>query len=157
MSLDATETIHTLRIHQALCQELLLLVEQETQDLHSQTPSLPANTAPNDPNQASSNAYDFYQRRKKLLPKLDASLLEIKRKRAWWQRLPPDQRRRHQEIDPLIRATQDLIMKIVFLDRENEKSRLRLGLLPAGQLPPARSHQPHYVTQLYRRHSPPNP
>jgi hypothetical protein len=149
MSLDATETIHTLRSHQALCQELLLLAEQESQDLQTRASSAGSSAAP-------SNTFDYYQRRKSLLPRLESSLQEIKRQRTWWQRQTPEQRSRHLEIDPLIRSTQDLIMKIVFLDRENEKSKLRLGLLPPGQLPSARVQQPGFVAQLYRRHSPPN-
>jgi hypothetical protein len=42
-------------------------------------------------------------------------------------------------------------MKIIVLDRENEQTLLRLGLLPAQQLPPVERQRGHFVADLYRR------
>ncbi len=133
---DAPAIATDLRAHSALCEELLLLVERESQALREPQ---------------SSSAFEFYQQRKHLLPRLDASLAQVKKHRADWQRLDPATRRQNPEVATLIRSNQDLIMKIILLDRENEQARLRHGLLPANQLPPASRQRPHYVTELYRR------
>jgi hypothetical protein len=66
--------------------------------------------------------------------------------------LDPAERQRYPEMPALMRACQDLIMKVIVLDRENEQTLLRRGLLPASRLPAAQEQQPHYVAQLYRRH-----
>ena len=42
-------------------------------------------------------------------------------------------------------------MKIIMLDRENEQSLLRKGMIPVQQLPAAQRQQAHFVTELYRR------
>ncbi len=55
------------------------------------------------------------------------------------------------EVPRLLQQNQDLIMKIVVLDRENEQLLLRLGLMPVQSLPAAQRQKPHYVAQLYRR------
>jgi hypothetical protein len=133
---DAPTIANDLRAHSALCEELLLLVERENQALREPQ---------------SSCAFEFYQQRKHLLPRLDESLAHVKKRRADWQRLDPATRRQNPEVATLIRSNQDLIMKIIMLDRENEQARLRHGLLPANQLPPANRQRPHYVTELYRR------
>ena len=133
---DASTIASDLRAHSALGQELLLLAERENQALSEPQ---------------SSSAFEFYQQRKHLLPRLDESLARVKRHRADWQRLDPATRRQNPEVANLIRLNQDLIMKIIMLDRENEQARLRHGLLPANQLPPASRQRPHYVAELYRR------
>jgi hypothetical protein len=137
------ETAQTLRNHLALCQELLLATERENRDLCSS-------------NAGSTTAFDFHLQRKRLLPLLDQSLADLKKHRAYWMQLPPQVRARHPEIAELLRSNQNLIMKIVVLDRDNEQSRLRLGLLPANHLPPAQAQRPHFVADLYRRHSSPH-
>jgi hypothetical protein len=42
-------------------------------------------------------------------------------------------------------------MKILVLDRENEQTLLRRGLIPAQHLPPAQRQRAHYVSDLYKR------
>ena len=61
--------------------------------------------------------------------------------------------RQHGEIPALLRQNQDLIMKIIVLDRENEQALLRRGLVPPKHLPPAERQRPHFVANLYRRQS----
>ena len=51
----------------------------------------------------------------------------------------------------LLREIQDVIMKVIFLDRENEQALLRKGLVPAKHLPSANRQRPHFVADLYRR------
>ncbi len=55
----------------------------------------------------------------------------------------------------MLRQNQDLIMKIIVLDRENEQGLLRSGLLPDCQLPSANRQRPRFVADLYRRNSSP--
>ena len=134
---DGGEMAGDLRAHLATCQELLGVIARENQDLRQPD---------------SSSAFDFYQSRRNLLPRLDHALGRLRKHRAAWQRLGPAERRPAPEVASLMRTLQELIMKIILLDRENEQALLRRGLLPAHQLPSAHRQQPHFVAELYRRH-----
>jgi hypothetical protein len=125
-----------LRGHLALCQEVLTLVESESQALRRPETDL---------------AFATYQAKKNLLPRLNQSLNQIRQHRANWQQLDAAQRARFPEVPGLLRQNQDLIMKIIVLDRENEQVLLRRGLVPPKHLPPAQRQRPHYVADLYRR------
>ena len=135
---DSGEMAGDLRAHLATCQELLGIITRENQELR-------------EPN--SSSAFEFYQSRRNLLPRLDHALGRLRKHRADWHRLGPLERRQTPEIASLMRTLQELIMKSILLDRENEQALLRRGLLPAHQLPSARRQQPHFVADLYRRHA----
>lgn len=125
-----------LKKHYSLCQELLLTVEREGQTLRrSDNPSL----------------FEFYQLRKNLLPRLNQSLDTLRRHRVSWQKFSLDERARHPEIGMLLRQNQDLTMKIILLDRENEQCLLRRGLVPPRELPSVNRQRPHFVAELYRR------
>jgi hypothetical protein len=89
--------------------------------------------------------------RKEVLPDLEASLANLKKHRERWLKLPEPTRNKHPEIAGLLRQNQDVIMKIIVLDRENEQTLLRKGLVPPRHLPSAKRNQPHYVADLYRR------
>jgi hypothetical protein len=52
-----------------------------------------------------------------------------------------------------MRQNQDLLMKILVLDRENEQALLRHGLVPVRDLPSVNRQRPHFVAQMYRRQS----
>jgi hypothetical protein len=65
--------------------------------------------------------------------------------------MTPVERGQNPAIAPLLRQNQDLIMKIIVLDRENEQTLLRRGLVPPRQLPSLNRQRPHFVTELYRR------
>lgn len=128
----------TLREHLAICEEYLGLVARENQALREeQTSALP----------------EFAARRKDLLPRLDCSLDSLRKHRQAWQRLDAAERARHPEVATLLRANQDLIMKAIVLDRENEQALLRLGLASPRHLPPAARQRPHYVAALYQRNT----
>jgi hypothetical protein len=134
----AAEIAQDLRAHIEICQELLGLVEREGQALRA-----PGEYA----------AFDFYQHRKILLPRIEESVQKLKKHRAAWQRLPPEQRMHSPEVSNLLRLGQDLTMKVLMMDRENEQALLRRGLVPPQQLPSAQRQRPHYVAELYRRSS----
>lgn len=128
-----------LKSHLAVCEEVLLLAERENQALRG----------PGD-----YPADEFAQRRKTLLPRLTQSLECLSRNRAAWQRLSTTERARYAEAGALLRANQDLIMRIIVLDRENEQALLRRGLVPPRHLPPADRQRPHVVAGLYQRTGP---
>ena len=119
-----------------LCTEILSLVERESQALRRvDNPPLT----------------EFYDQRKSLLPRLVLSLDSLRNHRLNWQQLAPEERSRHGDIARLLRQNQDLTMKIIVLDRENEQHLLRRGLVPARELPSVNRQRPHFVADLYRR------
>lgn len=92
---------------------------------------------------------EFARRRAAILPRLTDSLDALRHARERWQRLDPGARRRQAGMDALLRDNQNLIMKVIMLDRENEQALLRRGLLPPGHLPSSQSQRPHVVAAQY--------
>jgi hypothetical protein len=135
-AVNPADFVRDLRSHLALCQELLSAVERENQALRSA---------------ATFNPAEFHEFRKSLLPRLEQSYKRLKEVRLAWKQLSPAERRRNTEVVALFRQNQDLIMKIVLLDRENEQALLRRGLVPTTQLPSVNRQRPHFVAELYRR------
>jgi hypothetical protein len=125
-----------LQEHLKLCQEIFNLAQRENHLLRD-----PRSPSP----------LELCHARRSLLPRLNTSLEGLRRHRAAWQRLPPDQRAQQPQVVSLLRQNQDLIMKILVLDRENEQGLLRRGLVPPRHLPPASRQRPHFVADLYRR------
>ena len=89
--------------------------------------------------------------KKDLLPGLGESLDRLVRSREAWQAMDATAKTRHPEIGALMRQNQDLLMKILVLDRENEQALLRHGLVPARELPSVNRQRPNFVAQMYRR------
>lgn len=112
------------------------MVERENQTLHASQPY---------------RAEEFIESRKGLLPRLNQSYKRLEEVRGSWQRLSSVQRQRFPEVTVLLRQTQDIIMKIVLLDRENEQAMLRRGLLPSAPLPSTNRQRPNVVAEMYRR------
>jgi flagellar biosynthesis/type III secretory pathway chaperone len=130
------ELTDDLKSRLTLCQELLSGLEREGQALRrADNPSL----------------YEFHQLRKKLLPSLTQSLESLRNHRASWVLLTPAERARYPEIGALLRQNQDLTMKLIVLDRENEQSLLRRGLVPPSEIPSVNRQRPNFVANLYRR------
>jgi len=130
------EIVQTLNEHLGVCQELLQATEQGGQALRQ----------PGNPPLS-----QFYHRKKDLLPRFNQSLDGLRRHRVNWQKLSLDERARWPEVGMLLRKNQDLTMKIIVLDRENEQALLRRGLVPPRQLPSVNRQRPHFVADLYRR------
>jgi hypothetical protein len=130
------QMITDLRAHQALCRELLALVEKERQLLRS----------PEGPSLA-----ELYQTKRAMLPGIDDSLAKIRRHREAWTQTNAAERARQPEITSLVRQTQDLILRVIVLDRENEQNLLRRGLLSPGQMPSANLQRPSFVASLYQQ------
>ena len=130
------DLIAELNTHLSVCQELLAIAEGEARALRrADQPSL----------------FEFCQLKKNLLPRLNETLDSLRKYRVKWQSLSSDERARHPEIGPLLRRNQDLAMKFILLDRENEQGLLRRGLVPPRQLPSVNRQRPHFVAELYRR------
>lgn len=130
------EILQSLREHHTICEELLALVSKEK--MIWQNPEATASS-------------EVHQAKKNLLPRLERSVDHLKVCRVEWQRMTPEERAQNREIGELLKQTQNLIMKIIVLDRENEQTLLRRGFgTPAKRTPPTRQ-QPHFVAELYRR------
>jgi hypothetical protein len=54
----------------------------------------------------------------------------------------------------LIRANQDVMLRVLVLSRESERLFLERGLFAPRALPAAQTRRPHFVADLYRRCSP---
>lgn len=122
-----------LRDHLSLYRELLDLSEKEGRQLQQeQNPDLKA----------------VHQTRENLLAKLDQSLEKLRQHRTDWQKLSPRQKSQYPEIQTLLRQSQDLIMKVLTLDRENEQNLLRRGLIPPSQLHHIRRPTPRQAPHL---------
>jgi hypothetical protein len=134
-----------LRRHRSVCAEILKVVEKENSLLRGKQ---------------AQEAFAFRAARKNLLAELSESLDKVRELRISWQKLPVGQRHGHPEVAELLRENQNLIMRILVLDRENEQTLLRQGLVPARQdavsgapSPKAEGQQKHFVASRYKRNA----
>jgi len=133
----AAHTLADLRSHQTICRELLTLAERESMALRQDQPGA---------------LHEIYQLKRLLLPRLNESLANLRRLRASWQNFTHAERSAQPETQFLLRQVQDLIMRVILLDRENEQGLLRRGLIPAREMASAAPRQqPHFVSDLYKR------
>jgi len=93
------------------------------------------------------------EQRNRLLPRLESGLIQLRGIRQGWEGLPAAQREFCGEVSELFRDIQNLLPRLLMLDRENQREMLRRGLIPAAQLPPAAAQRPNFVASLYRRHA----
>jgi hypothetical protein len=127
-----------LQSHLAVCREFLALFTEENQTLRRPQPWTPD---------------AFSAERKRLLRRLELVLMKLRSFRPWWERMPANERESCGEIKTLFRDIQNLLPRLLLLDRENQQEMLRRGLIPATQLPPVASQRPNFVADLYRRHT----
>ncbi len=130
------QIIEDLENHVALCHEIWTHVERESHSLCQ-----------------SEESSGSYQEKKGLLPHLEESLNRIREHRNTWRRLDPAERAKYSRVLALVKANQDMIMKILVLDRENEQALLRKGLGHKHSPLPAALPRPHYVAGLYNRNA----
>jgi len=128
-----------LRAHQTICYELLTLAERESQALRQGQAAV---------------LHEVHQARKPLLPRLSEMLEKVRQHRIQWRHLTAAERSAQPEIGFLVRQAQDLILRVLLLDRENEQGLLRRGLIPPREIPAAQQQRPHFVASLYRRQAP---
>jgi hypothetical protein len=133
------ELTRDLRAFTVLCEEALALASREHQAL--------ASTGNYQP-------FEFYQLRKNLLGRLDPLMIEIQHWRQLWQQSSPLERASFSGVKAAIQMLQDLIMRILQLDRENQQALLRRGLVPARHVTSCAAPPSNYVANLYRRNTP---
>lgn len=131
-----------LREHLAACEELFRIVQQEIAD---------------------SSVPGFDKQRRAILPRLDNSLAGLKEHRGKWLSLTQEQRQANRDVRELLTRNQDIVMRILILDRHIEQLRLRHSQDALRALaktnPEAQKrvdgvspHHPHFVADIYRRH-----
>jgi hypothetical protein len=130
------EFVYELRTYVALCEEVLNLATQENQALAGRAEHQP---------------FEFDLKRKDLLPDIESLLTKLRQRRQAWQQIPAPIRENCEEVKPLFQTIQNLVMRVLLLDRENQQAMLRRGLVPANHLPAAIVPKPNYVADLYRR------
>ena len=128
-----------LEAHHQVCEELLEVARHE-------------NAALRDPETYQSGTHD--SQRKDLLVQLNTLLNRLHTHRLHWQQTDPRERAEHPQIYRLIRIAQELAMKVIVLDRENEQKLLRRGFVPTRYVASSIPQQSHFVSELYRRHAP---
>jgi hypothetical protein len=128
--------VFELRNYLALCEEILSLTTRENLALSSQSDY---------------SSSEFHQKRKNLLPDIELLLTKLRNRRLVWQQMPASERERCEEVKPLFQNIQNLLMKVLLLDRENQQAMLRRGLVPTDHLPAAAVQKPNYVAGLYQR------
>ena len=133
------ELLRDLRAFTALGQETLTLVSREHQAL--------AGAGNYEP-------FEFYRLRNDLLVRLEPLMAGLKRWRPLWQRSSPIERAGYPDVNALVQLLQDLLVKILQLDRENQRALLRRGLVPPRHVASCAAPPSHFVANLYRRHNP---
>jgi len=133
------DLMRDLRAFAAVCEEALALACQEHLAL--------AGTGNYQP-------VEFCQLRKDLLARIDSVMVGIRRWRLLWQQGRPVERDSVSDVKAVIQMLQDLIVRILQLDRENQQSLLRHGLVPARHMTACAAPPSNFVASLYRRHNP---
>jgi hypothetical protein len=129
--------IRDLRSFVTVCEDLLALSSEEHQTLAS----------------GRVDTIGMVDARKNLLARLNEVLISIKNWRKAWQQQDQAERAQHPEVKALLGVLQQMIVRILQLDRENQQSLLRAGMMPARHLPAAATQQPGFVARMYSRHN----
>ena len=141
--MNTQEIAAELRTHHEVCREFLALFAEE-------------NAALRGPQTWNSGV--FADKRKHMLPQLESVLIRLRSCREQWSQMNVGERARCGEINQLLRDIQNLLPRLLQLDRENESEMLRRGVVPAAQMAAAAqtavaSQRPHFVAGLYQRHA----
>jgi hypothetical protein len=103
--------------------------------------------------QANYQHFEFYKKRKSLLADIEEMLPKFRRHQTAWQQVSQPQRDLFTDLKRQFQNIQGLLMRVMLLDRENQQTMLKRGLVPAKHLPAAAAQRPHYVADLYRKNS----
>ena len=96
---------------------------------------------------------EFYEKRKTLLADIEEMLPKFRRHRTAWEQVSQSQRDHFTDLKRQFHNIQGLLTRVMLLDRENQQTMLKRGLVPAKHLPAAATQRPHYVADLYKRNS----
>ena len=130
--------LRDLQAFQSLGQETLALVIREHQALDA------AETY---------ESVEFDEARKSLLKRLNQLIMYVKHWRTHWQKISPAERLLYPEIKLTVQMVQDLIVRILQLDRENQQVLLRRGLVPVQHIATCAAPPSNHVLNLYRKHN----
>lgn len=99
--------------------------------------------------------FEFFQRRRDLLPRLDNALLRLRKWRSVWLEAPQAERTCCSEVKSFFQSAQGLMMRVLILDRENQQALLRRGLVPPRHLSyaTAAAQPPNHIANVYKRHT----
>jgi hypothetical protein len=134
-----SDLMRDLRAFTAVGEEALALAAREHQAL--------AGTADYEP-------VEFCRLRKDLIIRLEPLIVGIRHWRQLWQQISPLERAGCSNVIDVIQMLQNLLVKILQLDRENQQALLRRGLVPARHVSSCAAPPSNYVANLYRRHNP---
>ena len=126
---------HALQSHIDLCNQILVIVQQEHQQLKS--------------NQIE-DLTQLQSTRQGMLERLTAAQDNIASHKDAWNELSKSQKQTMPEIGHRLQQCTDLVMKIVSLERENEQLMLHNKLIPPGHLPPAERQNPNLIAKIYK-------
>jgi len=98
--------------------------------------------------------FESCRSRKDLLFRLEPLIINVKHWRQLWQQVSPSERGRCSDVNGAIQMLQNLLVKILQLDRENQQALLRRGLVPARHVTSCAAPPSNYIANLYRRHNP---
>ncbi|HEV2452983.1 MAG TPA: hypothetical protein VGY98_01895 [Verrucomicrobiae bacterium] len=127
-----------LRVFTGICEEIFSLARSEHQALAG-------------PGGYEQRAFD--RRRSELLPDIESLVRNFRSHRAAWCQIPQAQRERFEELKQLFQKIQNLLMRVLVLDRENQQAMLKRGLVPAQHIPAVAAKQPNYIANVYRKNS----
>lgn len=141
--MNPQEIAAELRNHHDVCRNFLALFTEENAALRDPQPWA---------------AGPFTEQRKRLLPQLESVLIRLRSCREQWSQMNVGERARCGEINHLLRDIQNLLPRILLLDRENQQEMLRRGVVPPSQVAAVAhaavaSQRPHFVAGLYQRHT----
>lgn len=137
--INTSEILKDVETHNDICRQLLDIVQQENRWLSSASD---VEAPPPDQNLKES-----------LSQNLSQSVSKIQAHRAALN----DASKRHPETtkDPTlqtaIQSATELIMKIVVIDRENEKLLMKRGMIPPGNIPSPYQYRPSEAVKAYQR------
>ena len=129
---------HELGEFLALCGETLVLAQEENQALAQKSDYAPTK---------------FNEKRKALLEAIQKETVKVRGWRVMWSQIQRHATVHSNAVKALLEESQNVLMRVLLLDRENQQAMLRRGLVPATHLPAAAGQQPHFVAGMYQRHS----
>lgn len=137
--MELSEIIKDVECHNDICRQLLDIVQEENKWLSSA--KMDRSQTPPD------------QKLKESLSKsLADAVSKIQGHRAALQDASKNNTEgsRNPEIQATIQSATDLIMKIVVIDRENEKLLMKQGMVPAENIPSSYQYRPSDVLKAYQ-------
>ena len=137
--INTSEILNDVEIHNDICRRLLEIIQQENRWLSS----------------ASEEEIPLPDQRLKesLSQNLSRAVSKIQAHRAALNdetRLHPETQK-DPKLQAAIQSATDLIMKIVVIDRENEKLLMKKGMIPPGNIPSSYQYRPSEAIKAYQQ------